>query len=270
MPPRDREYFASALDERRLRLMTQPIIAVPRALVVQRWEVLTCIWDVDGPLPRRVFAVEWINAICRNTEAMQCLDLNTLLGVLETPRTGQFWVNLSALSLADPWFIEALVEAISASPIQHRQIIFEVTEYMPITGLVVSACNALREAGCGLALDDFGAGYSSALHLTDLPLTALKIDGALCRLAEQNDRAHTVLAAFIDLAHDIGLEVVAEGIETAAQQQVLVAMGCDLFQGFLFGDRKPLREPSRQIESSDGLTRFRTPDSEAGAEISQP
>lgn len=246
---RSAHFFQSAFQEKRLRLLTQPIVSIPDTANPQhisRAEVLTCIWDESAPVPQRVFACEWINAICRSPEAMQALDLNTLLGVLARPRQGQFWVNLSALSLADPWFVDGAIAAILVSGWEPSQLVFEITEHCPITPAVVKACHSLRAIGCGLALDDFGAGYAAACHLVELPLTALKIAAELCQQAAHNVKAYQVLEAFIKMAQGMDLEVVAEGVETSEQRQLLSHLGCSLFQGFLFGPREPLWECSAQ------------------------
>jgi EAL domain-containing protein (putative c-di-GMP-specific phosphodiesterase class I) len=103
---------------------------------------------------------------------------------------------------------------------------------------IIVKMNALKQRGVAFSLDDFGTGYSSLTYLKRLPLTQLKIDQSFVRdvLTDPSDAviARTILA----LGHSLGLKVIAEGVETAAQHQFLVGLGCDAFQGYFFG--KPM------------------------------
>ena len=239
---RDRHFFKSAVYAGRLRLRRQPIVESTTQLP-SRFEVLTTI--VDGR--DRVPAAEWIEAISHCSESMQLLDLNTVLWVLhEAPSTAQYWINLSPLSLQDGYFADLLIELIKASPVDPASLIFELTEHTPSGPSLRSACERLRELGCGLAVDDFGAGYNSALKLLELPFTALKLDGRLCQLAACNHRAYAVVKAFVAMAQAMKLAVVAEWVETATQQQTLAAMGVTLFQGRKFATPELAWESSHQ------------------------
>ncbi|MEL3889641.1 EAL domain-containing protein [Ferrovibrio sp. MS7] len=119
-------------------------------------------------------------------------------------------------------------------------ITLEVTESMALSD-AREACAKLEQlvrAGASIALDDFGTGYSSLSYLTALPVATLKIDRSFLVGAETDPAVARLVRAIIDLGHDLGLSVVAEGIETQAQADALRAMHCDLGQGFMFG--KPL------------------------------
>lgn len=102
---------------------------------------------------------------------------------------------------------------------------------------------SLRALGVRVALDDFGRGYSALARLSDLGLDALKLDRGFLQGLDPGDVEIPVVRAAIAMAHDLGLEVVAEGVETEAQRRFLVSAGCDLAQGYLF-DPPSVRWPA--------------------------
>ena len=124
----------------------------------------------------------------------------------------------------------------------------EVTEAVVMGGLggaLIEALECLRDAGVNVALDDFGTGHASLIQLRDVPANIVKIDRSfIARLAESAGHQQVVRAT-IDLAHSMGKQVVAEGVETESQCQVLTRMGCDLAQGYLFGIPKSFPESRR-------------------------
>ncbi len=106
---------------------------------------------------------------------------------------------------------------------------------------------ALKELGVLLAIDDFGTGYSSLSHLQRFPLDILKIDQMFVASLGQSTRADRIVAAVVDLAHALGLHVVAEGVETVAQLEALRSFGCDYAQGHLFSPPVPAAELGPQL-----------------------
>ena len=99
---------------------------------------------------------------------------------------------------------------------------------------------ALKELGVEICIDDFGTGYSSLSYLTRLPIAALKIDRSFIRSMSDHAEDREVVGAVIALGHNLGLQVVAEGVETRRQYDELAAMGCDVVQGYLCGRPVPL------------------------------
>jgi EAL domain-containing protein (putative c-di-GMP-specific phosphodiesterase class I) len=98
----------------------------------------------------------------------------------------------------------------------------------------IETMNAIRKLGVGLSLDDFGTGYSSLSRLAHLPIRELKIDRSFMRDIERDASALAVATAVIRVGQSLKMTVVAEGVETVAQRDVLKDLGCDVFQGFLF------------------------------------
>ncbi len=117
---------------------------------------------------------------------------------------------------------------------------------------------ALQQLGIGLAIDDFGTGYSSLNYLKRLPITALKIDQTFVRdlVVDSDDRI--LAATIVNLGHSLGLKVVAEGVETEEQRQILIDQGCDFAQGYLFGRPMPADQFAEWVRDrlAEPLTRI--------------
>ncbi|MFO7542112.1 MAG: EAL domain-containing protein [Thiobacillus sp.] len=143
-------------------------------------------------------------------------------------------VNLSGHSLTQTDHVDALVQLIARHPHLASQLIFEVTETAAIGNLdaAVRALRSLRQLGCRVALDDFGSGYSSYAYLRSLPLDYLKIDGTYIRnvLTDKTDQALT--ASMVDVAHALGLKVIAEYVDSEATRDWLKQQGVDYVQGY--------------------------------------
>lgn len=142
-------------------------------------------------------------------------------------------INLSGGSLARPGHVDAMVELLAGYAHLADKVIFEVTETAAIDNLdsAAHALRKLRRLGCRVALDDFGSGYSSYGYLRRLPLDYLKIDGAYVRnlLTDKTDEALT--ASMVDVAHALGLKVIAEFVESEAVYSRLKELGVDYVQG---------------------------------------
>jgi EAL domain-containing protein (putative c-di-GMP-specific phosphodiesterase class I) len=148
----------------------------------------------------------------------------------------QLAVNVSARQFAQPDFAQQVIQTIDRHGIDPTRLKLEITESMvlDVADLIVKM-NALRVLGVRFSMDDFGTGYSSLSHLTNLPLDQLKIDQSfVCNMhAKPTDAA--IVRTIIAMAHALGLEVIAEGVETEAQRAFLLENGCLLYQGYLCG-----------------------------------
>jgi diguanylate cyclase (GGDEF)-like protein len=150
-------------------------------------------------------------------------------------------VNMPASSLADPRLLDQLAGLMRQHRLQPCQLILELTETMVMRDMAsaVGVLAELRARGFGLSLDDFGTGYSSLSHLKRLPMSELKIDRAFVTEVARGGRDGALAAAVITLGQELGMQVVAEGVETAEQSAFLLSRGCVLQQGFLFSRPVP-------------------------------
>ncbi|EJC78966.1 diguanylate cyclase (GGDEF) domain-containing protein [Rhizobium leguminosarum bv. trifolii WSM2297] len=146
-------------------------------------------------------------------------------------------VNVSALQFEQSDIEADVREALSFSGLPSARLCLELTEsaFLRQGGPVTAKMRALRETGVVIALDDFGTGYSSMSYLADLPVDKLKIDQSFVRRMNGNPTVLEIVRAIISLAHGLKLQVVAEGVETELEAEVLQRLGCQTGQGYLFG-----------------------------------
>jgi len=144
-------------------------------------------------------------------------------------------VNLSVQQLQHDSWLSIVEEALRVSGLPARYLDLEITESVIIThpDKAVSTLVKLKQMGVSITIDDFGTGYSSLSYLARLPIQAVKIDQRFVRGIEQNSSDEAIAQAIIALSHSLGLRVIAEGVETAAQFEFLKKHGCEEAQGFL-------------------------------------
>jgi diguanylate cyclase (GGDEF)-like protein len=151
-------------------------------------------------------------------------------------------VNLSARNLVDPQTLSVLAQLLSGSGVPADRVVVELTEssFADEPDFLMRTAFELRSMGIRQSIDDFGTGYSSLAYLRELPVDELKIDQVfLCQL-DETGRSASLVRAMIGVAHTLGLEVVAEGVEDEAAERFLVRHGCDFSQGFLYAPAMPL------------------------------
>jgi EAL domain-containing protein (putative c-di-GMP-specific phosphodiesterase class I) len=155
----------------------------------------------------------------------------------------ELWVsvNVSARQLAQVDFVAVVERALRETGVPPHLICLEVTETAVLRRpeTARSALVALRRLGVRVALDDFGLGYSSLTHLKALPVDVVKVDRSFVADLVRSPEDRAVVEAVLTLAQRMGLTVIAEGVETAAQDELLREMGCPMVQGYLYGRPLP-------------------------------
>ncbi|MDT0590068.1 EAL domain-containing protein [Halomonas sp. PAR8] len=162
---------------------------------------------------------------CRDMEALRRQGMSSL-GVS---------VNISPLQFQRDNFLAILADTLSLTGLPAEWLTLELTEgiLMSETDSAIEALDALRSMGVQVAIDDFGTGFSSLSYLKNLPVDTVKIDRSFIREIDRNADDASLAQGITSMAHHLGLRVVAEGVETDSQYQLVRSHGCDLFQGFL-------------------------------------
>jgi EAL domain-containing protein (putative c-di-GMP-specific phosphodiesterase class I) len=150
-------------------------------------------------------------------------------------------VNISRISLGDVTLADRLANAVEESGIEPRDVVLEVTETAAADhqGRVLENLSRLRMKGFGLAIDDYGTGYSSMQQLCRIPFTELKIDQSFVRNADTNRMSRAVIESSLEIAQKLGIDAVAEGVESESEARLLRDLGCRLGQGYYFGRPVP-------------------------------
>jgi len=161
-------------------------------------------------------------------------------------------VNLPSRLFERSDLVEHIHQCVTSCGVPHRVIQLEITEDNLMKDLqnVIPSLHRLNEIGVEISIDDFGTGYSSLAYLTTLPISELKIDRSFVRDLGITPQSSAVVTAIIALARSLGLRVVAEGVETLRQMEVLHRLGCGLMQGFLFSRGVPADELQRWLEQT--------------------
>jgi diguanylate cyclase (GGDEF)-like protein len=162
-------------------------------------------------------------------------------------------VNVSTRSLLDREFPDHVAERLAAWQVPAASLVLEVTEsaVMADPALALEVLSRLHALGVGLALDDFGTGYSSMAYLKALPVDELKVDRSFVGQMATSSSDAVIVRSTIDLGHNLGLHVVAEGVENQATWEELAALGCDTAQGYHLGRPMPAAELERWLQVTE-------------------
>ncbi|MBT0569557.1 GGDEF domain-containing protein [Curvibacter sp. CHRR-16] len=195
---------------------------------------------------------QWV--LDQSCAQLKAWDAHPVLGGL------QLSVNVSARQFLQPGFVDMVRSCVEKHQIVPNSLMLELTESVMLEygDEVIKTMHGLRTLGVGLSLDDFGTGYSSFTHLSRLPLNQIKVDKMFMHGVEQGGHNSVIVQTLIHMAHNLGLEVVAEGVETTLQRDYLHGKQCSLYQGYLFS--KPV-----SLEAFEALVLAQTPHNESVA-----
>jgi len=180
-----------------------------------------------------------INEACRQHQAWQRQGLGAV----------PISINLSALQLREPGLCATLAEALRQHTVDPEQIELELTESILMDNVAdtIAVLRDIKALGCAISIDDFGSGYSSLNYLYRFPIDRLKIDRTFIQSMHSAPKNLAVINAIIGLGHTLGLKVVAEGVEHAADAAQLRAAGCDELQGFHYSRPLPAQQAQQWI-----------------------
>jgi diguanylate cyclase (GGDEF)-like protein/PAS domain S-box-containing protein len=175
--------------------------------------------------------------------AAACEQLKRWESSIET-RCLQLSVNVSARQFRQPDFVEQVRQTMAVHAIKPDLLKFELTESLVLDKITdtITKMQQLREVGVRFSLDDFGTGYSSLSYLSRLPLDQLKIDQSFVRNIGIDSRDSVIVQTIIGMARNLGLDVIAEGVEHEFQRVFLTRLGCPAYQGYLFSKPMPIAQ----------------------------
>jgi len=233
-----------AIDNEELRLVFQPKIDMRTGEVVGAEALVRWLHPERGSVPPGDFIpfaeqTGFIKSITRwviEAAAAQCARWKTLGMSLKVV------INISVLDLLDPGMPDAILSALQRNGMSARCLGLEITEsgMMQDQAAAIAVLKRLRSLDIDLSIDDFGTGHSSLAYVKQLQVSELKIDRSFVRNLVQDDKDRAIVLSVIELAHNLGLTVVAEGVEDRNTLDVLRELGCDIVQGYVFA--KPLPE----------------------------
>jgi EAL domain-containing protein (putative c-di-GMP-specific phosphodiesterase class I) len=162
-------------------------------------------------------------------------------------------INASEFCFQDGDYAERILARLGETGVPPEKFEIEITETVFLgegAKRVEAALSTLKNAGCSIALDDFGTGYASLTHLRDFPINNIKIDRSFVLDLISQNHSTVIVKAIVDLAHNLGMSVVAEGVESEAQYEFLRAIGCDAGQGYLFGRAIPAGAAKERLRTA--------------------
>ncbi len=153
-------------------------------------------------------------------------------------------VNVSRMDILDERFVEKIENIVSETGVSPKEYLLEITEsaFIEDSGLINKKIERLRELGFQIAMDDFGTGYSSLNMISSMPIDILKLDRGFVRNIHDNPKNYRMVEIVMDIAKLLDVKVVAEGVETEAQHELLKKVGVDIIQGFFYSKPVPPEE----------------------------
>ncbi len=237
-----RSRFFHALANQQIHIFYQPIVALC-ASGPPAFEALVRWIEADGTILRPGNFIEILQEEPTARE-IGILALNTAISQIQAWNAAGMafstvTVNATGPDLRSDAFVTTIVDAVEAGKIRPDQLGIEITEGMLLdrqAKRVRGSIDKLHKLGIRIAFDDFGTGFASLTHLRELPIHVVKIDRSFVQSICNSSKDRVIVDSLITLAHRLGLQVVAEGVETEDQLRMLARMGCDRIQGFLIAE----------------------------------
>jgi EAL domain-containing protein (putative c-di-GMP-specific phosphodiesterase class I) len=236
--------LGKAIDRKQFHLHYQPLVDVKRGIIMGMEALLRWNHPELGNVPPTEFIPiaeesdmikrigEWViyKACMQNTKWQKAGFVPIRVAV-----------NISPIHFQDSWFVHLVKQALIETELDPAYLEIEITENSLLNDIdeSVQKINELKRMGVRVAIDDFGTGYSSLSYLKQLPIDSLKIDKSFVMDLEKDKKDSLIVAAIINLAHALGLEVIAEGVETREAVRFLAEKKCHGLQGYLFSKPVP-------------------------------
>ncbi len=242
-----------ALDEDRLVLFAQPVVRLKDLKPVSH-EVLVRIRDDEG---KHILPSNFVE-LAESLGMIQEIDMRVVQKLLQFMEENQlqgrklrYFVNLSRSSISDERWIKSFIDMVRASAVDHGQLVFEITETAAMSEIDVTLTfiRRLKEMGCRFALDDFGAGFSSFYFLKRFDVDYLKIDGSFIRDLAHDEGCRIFVRALNEVARELKKQVIAEWVETPEVLKLLLEMGAQFGQGYLFRKPMPLAHSLEELKT---------------------
>ena len=233
-----------AIRKRRFEPWIQPIVDATTGAVVGGEVLMRWSHPARGILPPGEFIdlAEATGMIELMSEIIMSKARDRLAPAIRANPALYFSFNVTPRELASAELIDRLLRLFDDESLPRRNVLLEITERDLVDERAVHTLHRLRELGFRIAIDDFGTGQSALSQLDRLPADRLKVDRAFVQGIRPDGAAHPVLDAIIAMAHGLGLPLIAEGVETEAQQAYLRARGVQSLQGYLFARPLPITE----------------------------
>jgi EAL domain-containing protein (putative c-di-GMP-specific phosphodiesterase class I) len=255
--------IVKCLKEDQFKLGFQPIVSAATRDVVMH-EALLRMTDVGGEL----IAAAHLIPVAEKLGLVRLIDravAQMTISTLHNYPQAQLSMNVSGSTATDPRWFNQLTEIIAANKSVADRLTVEITETIALGDLkeTFNFVESLRNIGCSVAIDDFGAGFTSFRNLRDLPVNIVKLDGSFCRNLKHNSSNQYLVRTLVDLTHKFDLKTIAEWVETEDDAEILKDCNIDLMQGNLFGAASITLPWSRKEDLAFGV--LDTPDQLAAA-----
>ena len=224
--------LGAAVNDKRFRLVYQPVVDLKAGSALHHYEVLVRFGDSASPYPMIRMAEE-LDMI----EPLDIAVVEETINRLASERDLKLAANVSGRTIISPSFITAVRQMLAKSPSVAGRLLLEITESAAIDDLALADrhLSALRQEGCMICLDDFGAGAASLAYLQQLTLDIVKIDGRYIRELQHGGRESTFIRHLVRMCAELKVQTIAEMVENAAAEDAVRRAGVDFAQGWLYG-----------------------------------